>query len=115
MIIRAFFVFIFLFSNFTYAESTTCSRTKNLIVDGKQTANTQELHNLFSKELCFPSYYGNNFDALYDMLLNYDETIRITIANSDVLFLKLGNEDYEIFTKTLEEASQANSNIQLEL
>ena len=37
----------------------------------------EDLHRLFRETLCFPDWYGNNLDALYDCLTDYSGTVRI--------------------------------------
>lgn len=62
----------------------------HIILDGKQITNCDELHAFFKKTLNFPDYYGNNFDALNDILYEY-LNLSITIINSDILLNNLKN------------------------
>ena len=62
----------------------------HIILDGKLITNCDELHAFFKKALNFPDYYGNNFDALNDILYEYSD-LSITIINSDMLLNNLKN------------------------
>lgn len=39
-----------------------------LMIDLKEVNTVQELHDLLSTKLGFPDYYGNNWDAFWDMI-----------------------------------------------
>lgn len=38
------------------------------MIDLKEVNTVQELHDLLSTKLGFPDYYGNNWDAFWDMI-----------------------------------------------
>lgn len=50
------------------AYYTRHADTLLVCIDGKSIANTQALFQEFNRLLEFPDYFGNNFDALDDML-----------------------------------------------
>lgn len=65
------------------------------IVDNSMTVNIptnvrsdHDLFSLFSKELNFPDYFGDNWDALFDCLkdLSFVKEKNITIINNDIPF-----------------------------
>ena len=50
-----------------------------VIVDGCKIANREELHKYLAWHLRFPLWYGNNLDALHDLLtdITADTTLRL--------------------------------------
>lgn len=68
----------------------------------------EELHTLLAEKLSFPSYYGRNLDALYDMLTERTELTCIVIEDSAGLNAALGDY-YRRFSRVLT-AAQTDSN-----
>lgn len=54
-------------------------------IDGNQICSRDELHQLFREALQLEDYYGNNLDALYDVLSTYCEPVEIHITNEEAL------------------------------
>lgn len=57
---------------------------------GKHINTKKELFNIFSSQLQFPPYFGENWDAFYDCLCNLDylNTKRILVLHEDLPFEK---------------------------
>lgn len=88
------------------------SEPRHVKLNGARMKSIQKAHKHISRKLSFPSYYGNNLDALYDMLCTIGEPTEITIKNVSRLRFKLG--DYaEPLLKTFADARSSNSNIDL--
>ena len=49
----------------------------NITVDCAAIAGREDLHRVFSEELCFPAWYGHNLDALHDCLTSLSGTVRL--------------------------------------
>ncbi len=47
---------------------------KEIIIDFSKCKYPMDLHNELREQLGFPEWYGNNLDALWDMLTGYIET-----------------------------------------
>ena len=47
------------------------------VIDCAQIATRDDLHRIFRESLCFPSWYGNNLDALHDSLPTLSGTLRL--------------------------------------
>lgn len=50
---------------------------EEIIIDCSSIRSKEDLHNLFRENLCFPDWYGNNLDALYDCLTDCTGTVRL--------------------------------------
>ena len=61
-----------------------------LIIDGQELHDKKDLHNHIAETLDFPSYYGENLDALNDMLSSRQEETRIYLLNLDTLADRIG-------------------------
>lgn len=52
---------------------------KNILIDGNEIKNAKDIHTLLATQLDFGRYYGNNLDALWDMLsTNVERPFTIT-------------------------------------
>ncbi len=79
-------------------RKTTIDLTKNV--------SPKAMHEKIKKELHFPEYYGNNLDALYDMLTALTEDTIIT--------LKISEDSYAKRVKMLlQDAAAKNSRLQI--
>ncbi len=83
------------------------------IIDGHKIESKEELHVKLAKDLNFPTYYGGNLDALYDVLVAEKETTLIKIINFHSLQLKIGKKYTEGFLKAISDASDENQKIVL--
>jgi len=52
---------------------------KNVIIDGSKVTSIKILHNILKEELDLPSYYGENLDALWDVLSEEKEVPLVII------------------------------------
>ena len=53
---------------------------KNIVIDFSKCKYPMDLHNQLSEKFELPEWYGNNLDALWDMLTGFIETpIEITV------------------------------------
>jgi len=50
-----------------------------IVIDVKELDNLQQMHEQLRKQLQFPEYYGNNLDALYDMLTSRQAPLTIKV------------------------------------
>ncbi len=58
---------------------------KEITVNCARITAMAELHEILSRELNFPGWYGRNLDALHDMLTAICEETRITFLHFSVL------------------------------
>lgn len=61
-----------------------------VILDGAKVKNRRGLHKYLKRALCFPDYYGNNLDALFDCLTDLHEDTELEIQNPAILEARLG-------------------------
>ncbi len=81
-----------------------------LIIDGTKISNIEELHDFLSKTLKFPDYYGNNLDALWDMLTEMDEILLMSVINVEDLEEAL-EDKFDPFMEVLSDADNELENI----
>jgi ribonuclease inhibitor len=85
-----------------------------VVIDGKKMIDKATLH-AFLKEQChFPDYYGNNLDALYDVLTDRTEPLEIRLEHAEELKEILCGYG-EAFIETLEDAAASGRNFSLEI
>lgn len=103
------FLFAMIFSVSAFASGS-------VQLNGKLIKNREELHTVIAKGLNFPSYYGKNLDALYDILVSdfSGETI-IKIKHLNFLRQRLGNTYTQAFLEVIGEASETNPRVILVL
>ena len=84
----------------------------------KATLNAQELtsrkeaHAAIARTLDFPDYYGNNLDALFDILSTIEA--ELTLVNTPALLAHLEGYGMRLI-RTMEEAAQENPGFKLNL
>lgn len=83
------------------------------VVDGFKISTKEELHARLAKDLKFPTYYGNNLDALYDVLTLEKENTVIKVLNTDVLKRKIGKKYVEGFLTAVSDATDDNPKVVL--
>ena len=54
----------------------------NVTIDCSSIQTREDLHRVFSQALSFPAWYGNNLDALHDLLTTLKGTIRLENWNT---------------------------------
>lgn len=64
---------------------------RELIVDGKLMQSKEALYVHLNRVFSFPSYFGNNLDALWDVLTENEEPTQINFVNTDLTRKYLGN------------------------
>lgn len=76
---------------------------------------TRELAHLYFKwRLNLPEYYGENLDALWDILSVHSEPLEIILYNKDKLIENLGEYGKSII-ELLNDISQENNNIKIKI
>jgi ribonuclease inhibitor len=85
-----------------------------IILDGKDMETKESTHKLFKKAFNFPDYYGNNLDALFDMLICISEPLTIDIINKEAIELHLKAYGRNVL-KTFLDAGNENPCIELNI
>ena len=78
-----------------------------VIIDGRNIKDKQSLHTYLKEQCNFPDYYGNNLDALYDVLTDRAEPLEIVVENAEELKEILCGYG-EAFIETLQDAVAEN-------
>lgn len=71
-----------------------------------------QIHDYIASELCFPCWYGKNFDALHDCLTDISEVTVIKLKEFDSLYDSIGRKA-DILKRVLLEASLENASLSL--
>ena len=54
-------------------------------LDCRQMADKQAVHAYLKQALSLPEYYGNNLDALFDILTEYEEPVELVLTHWHLL------------------------------
>ena len=84
-----------------------------LRLNGEVLTNRQQLHAAIAQQLHLPDYYGENLDALWDVLSSWNEPLQIVIENSSCMISSLGSYG-EAILQLLQEAQEENGMIGVE-
>ena len=83
------------------------------ILYGSLITSKEQLHSLLAERLSFPSYYGNNLDALHDCLCERSVPTQLLVCEKDALCHNL--ESYGAkFLRVLEDAATENQLLRIE-
>lgn len=85
-----------------------------LELDGNAFDNREQLHEEIARQLNFPEYYGENLDALWDILSSWAEPLEISVVHSEGLLQYLGSYG-EAVLELFQEAEDENDAITVSL
>lgn len=80
-----------------------------VVLDGRKMTDKATLHAYLKEQCKFPEYYGNNLDALYDVLTDREEPLEIKLEYAQELKEVLCGYG-EAFIETLEDAAASGKN-----
>ena len=60
-------------------------------LDGRQMTDRETAHTYLAEQLQFPSYYGRNLDALYDLLTERGEPLEILFTHTEQMKEQMGS------------------------
>lgn len=58
---------------------------KEILIDCTHIDGPRELHRVIAREMCFPDWYGDNLDALHDLLTAIAEDTELKLVHFDAL------------------------------
>ena len=85
-----------------------------VIIDGKNITDKRMLHTYLKEQCNFPDYYGNNLDALYDVLTERAEPLEVKVEHAEELKEILCGYG-EAFIETLLDAAAENERVTIEI
>lgn len=84
----------------------------NITLNGKNMTSKKRAHDYIKWKLKSKEYYGENLDALWDVLSTYNQEIEISFISTDALIECLG--DYgEAIISVFKDAAEENTKIML--
>lgn len=83
-------------------------------LDGRKMKDKQTIHQYLAQKFRFPDYYGNNLDALYDLLSVYhdDDILHIVIIYLEEM-LELSGQYGQSLMNTFQDVALQNDRIRL--
>lgn len=86
---------------------------ETIVIDGAMMPSRDAAHDYLAQSLSLPDYYGRNLDALYDLMTERGEPVRLLVRRQEVLREALG--DYgDALLRTIREAAAENGAIEVE-
>lgn len=85
-----------------------------VVIDGRNITDKVMLHTYLKEQCGFPEYYGNNLDALYDVLTDRTEPLEIEIEYAEELKERLCGYG-EAFLETLQDAAANGKNVKVQV
>ena len=82
-----------------------------IFLDCNKMTSKSEAHKYLKEMLNLPDYYGNNLDALWDILSTKSKMISVFLLHEEKLYENLGEYGKKLIN-TFEEAAGSNGNIQ---
>ena len=83
------------------------------VLDGREIADREMLHDRLADSLGFPQWYGRNLDALYDCLTDIGEETEIRFFDIEKLEERLGKGYVQALRRVLRDAAEENGDIRL--
>lgn len=80
-------------------------------LDGTQLTSPTNVHRMFAQAFQFPAWYGNNLDALYDLLTDVSDTT-LHLCHTTAVEAQLGSYGTRLLT-TLRDAATENPSLTL--
>ena len=85
---------------------------KHVILDGESILTRDDLHKALREGLACPEWYGNNLDALHDVLTDVREKTVIGIVDLSIMEEHLG--DYTVYLmRVLDDCVQENPHLRI--
>ncbi|MBQ8813704.1 MAG: barstar family protein [Lachnospiraceae bacterium] len=80
-------------------------RKKVIVLDAERMTDRESLHPYLREQMCFPDHYGNNFDALYDVLTEISCPTQIVLKGGEKLegFGWFGRQVLRVFREAAED------------
>ncbi len=87
-----------------------------VLINGKEIKNRDQLHTHIAKNLNFPRFYGRTLDSLYDVVsTDFSGESIIKIKHLNILKAKLGTDYIEGMVQSIMDAAEDNRHVILVL
>lgn len=85
---------------------------KSVVLDAQSLDSRETLHATLAQSLDFPTWYGNNLDALFDCLTSLSEEVTLVLPEEAVLSAALGPYGLR-FLQVCQEAARENGSLRV--
>lgn len=85
-----------------------------ILLNGKRMTSRKSTHLYLKRKLNLPSYYGNNLDALWDILSTSSDPMDIVLFNKDALNDNLGSYSSGLLS-VFKDVSEDNKNVKFRI
>lgn len=87
---------------------------KYITLNGKEMLTKEDVHPYLKDKLSIKEYYGNNLDALWDVLSTYNKVLQIELLHHDDLLENLG-EYGQAIVQLFHDATEENPRIEFKI
>ena len=87
---------------------------KKIVLDGRTMTNRQAAHRQIKTAMAFPDYYGDNLDALWDMLTDICAPTEVQLTHAVQMKAQLGEYGKKLID-TFEEAAAENKDFKFQI
>lgn len=87
---------------------------KTIVINGEYMETRELAHQYIKNQLEFPDYYGENLDALWDLLSTESEEMTIIVENCEIIVDHLGQYGVDLL-ETFSQVGEENPHLEIEM
>lgn len=87
--------------------------TQQVIIDGRQITDIEAFHQVFCETLVLGDTYGDNLDALFDVLTSLSRPTVIAVRQERRLRRHLGDQQVMVIQRLFQQAAEQNDALEI--